>query len=81
MPSFRVKLFSHLKYQFDQDELVLEFDGPVNSDQLQARINKLCAQKNCMVPYRLAINQKFISKSTKLNENDEIAVIPPVQGG
>lgn len=81
MPRFTVKLFSHLKYQFDQDELILEFDGPVNSDQLQARINELCAQKRCSVPYRLAINQKFISKPTALSENDEIAVIPPVQGG
>ena len=81
MPRFKVKLFSHLKYQFEQDELILEFDGPVDTDQLQARINELCLQKECLVPYRLAVNQKFISKSTHLNENDEIAVIPPVQGG
>ena len=81
MPRLKVKLFSHFKYHFNREELDLEFESPVDSDQIQARINELCTQKKCHVTYRLAINQKFISKTTKVDENDEIAVIPPVQGG
>lgn len=76
-----VKLFSHLKYRFAQDELVLEFAGKITSDDLQNRINALCAEKKIHIPYRMAVNKKFISDPVMIGEEDEIAVIPPVQGG
>ena len=81
MIELRVKLFSHLKYHFGQDELIISFDGKPDSDQLRARIDRMCEQININTPYRLAVNHSFISQKIPLNKDDEIAVIPPVQGG
>jgi molybdopterin synthase sulfur carrier subunit len=31
--------------------------------------------------YQIAVNQKLVSSETKINEQDEIAVLPPFAGG
>ena len=33
------------------------------------------------IPYSLALNQLIIKEDDKLNENDEIALLPPFAGG
>ena len=45
--------------------------------------NKLLDQYPEMksVTYRIAVNQKIIDSNTKLNDNDEIAFMPPFAGG
>ena len=45
--------------------------------------NKLLDQYPEMksVTYRIAVNQKIIDSNTKLNDSDEVALMPPFAGG
>jgi MoaE-MoaD fusion protein len=44
----------------------------------EARIPKL---KESMTSLAVAVNQEYAGPDTKLNENDEVALLPPVSGG
>jgi len=33
------------------------------------------------IPFRIALNKNFVSGDHPLNNDDELALIPPVQGG
>jgi molybdopterin synthase sulfur carrier subunit len=34
-----------------------------------------------LASYMIAVNSEYASEDDRINENDEIAVIPPVSGG
>ena len=59
-------------------------DLPANSSlrdllaQFEARIPKL---KEMLPSLAVAINQQYAGPDAKLNENDEVALLPPVSGG
>ena len=77
----RIKLFSHIKYELGKEEITIEFDQGATTDDVEMKIRLLGGDKIKSLPFRLAVNQEFISSPRTLSENDEIAVIPPVQGG
>ena len=81
MPVIKVKLFSHLKYAFKMDELEIRFCQGDTTQDLESKVRQLGGQKIASIPFRIAVNHEFISEATELNESDEIALIPPVQGG
>jgi len=81
MPVIKIKLFSHLKYIFKQDEIDLVFTAGETTKDLEDKIRKIGGEQIASMPFRIAQNHEFVSEPRKLNENDEIALIPPVQGG
>lgn len=81
MPVIKIKLFSHLKYIFKQDEIDLVFTAGETTKDLEDKIRKIGGEQIASMPFRIAQNHEFVSEPRKLNESDEIALIPPVQGG
>lgn len=81
MPVIKIKLFSHLKYIFKQDEIDLKFTPGETTKNLEDKIRKIGGEQIASMPFRIALNHEFVSEPRKVNENDEIALIPPVQGG
>ena len=81
MIKIRVKLFSHVRYVLGKDEITLEFEQRATTEDVEKKIRALGGDKIKSLPFRLAVNQEFISSPHPLTDNDEIAVIPPVQGG
>jgi len=77
----KVKLFSHLKYIIEKEELILNLEKGTMTDDLENIIIKLVGEKIEKIPYRIALNMEFINGNVELNDGDEIAFIPPVQGG
>ena len=46
-----------------------------------AHIRSLADGRLDGVPLRLAVNHDFVDEDVELSENDEVALISPVQGG
>jgi len=80
MKKYRVRLFSHLKYQLGRDFLEIEFSKKMMVQDLEQKIRNVNPEI-AEVPFRLAVNHEFVSGTHSVRAEDEIALIPPVQGG
>ncbi len=66
-----------------QEKLALPTDASVGGllDQLRSRGGEWQTALASSQPYRVAVNQDMADVTTRLNENDEVAIFPPVTGG
>jgi len=76
-----IKCFSQVKYALNQNELVLELKNGFRSSDLEKTIRIKAKGQLDNISLRVAINQQYITKNTELKDGDEVAFIPPVQGG
>ena len=76
-----LKCFSHVKYAFDRDELAVELPAGSSAADLVARIRAEAGDKLEGIPLRVAVNRTFVPDGHALADGDEVALIPPVQGG
>jgi molybdopterin converting factor small subunit len=81
MIKIKLKCFSQVKYALDTNEIIFEFEEDIFTDDLEKIIRKKAKGKLDGVSLGIAVNKKYISQNTKLKDGDEIAFIPPVQGG
>ena len=81
MIKIKLKCFSQAKYALDTNEIIFEFEEDIFTDDLEKIIRKKAKGKLDGVSLGIAVNKKYISQNTKLKDGDEIAFIPPVQGG
>tara|TARA_Y100001970_G_C14107477_1_gene788979 strand:- start:427 stop:672 length:246 start_codon:yes stop_codon:yes gene_type:complete len=81
MIKIKVKCFSQVKYSLGVDELTFELEDGTSVSDLEKIVREKALGKLNGVTLRTAINRKYISENAILNDGDEIAFIPPVQGG
>jgi len=81
MIKIRLKCFSQVKYALGKNEIVFELENGVSTDDLEKIVRKKAEGKLNDVTLSTALNKKYISKNTELEDGDEVAFIPPVQGG
>jgi len=81
MIKIKLKCFSQVRYALDTDEMVFELNDGATSDDLEKIVREKASGKLNDVTLSIAINKKYILNNTQLNDGDEIAFIPPVQGG
>lgn len=81
MIKINIKCFSQVKYALDTDELRLELKNGTTSVELEKMIREKSKGKLDGISMRIAVNQKYIPNDIKLLDGDEVAFIPPVQGG
>jgi molybdopterin synthase sulfur carrier subunit len=81
MIKIKVKFFSQVKYALGIDNLNLEFESGTSTSQLEKFIRRKANGELDGIPLRIALNQKYIPDETELQDGDEVAFIPPVQGG
>lgn len=77
----RVRLFSHLKHVLGWSEMALDLAEGATASDAAARLRDLAGGCLDGVVFRLAVNQEYVSDSRALVDGDEVALIPPVQGG
>ena len=81
MIKIKVKCFSQVKYALGIDNLNLKFESGTSTSQLEKFIRRKANGELDGIPLRIALNQKYIPDETELQDGDEVAFIPPVQGG
>ena len=80
MIKINIKCFSHVKYALKVDKLELEM--PQGSTLKTLEKNKGHGQWGLDgISLRMALNKKYTVDDIVLKEGDEVAFIPPVQGG
>ena len=81
MIQVKVKCFSQVKYALGIHELALELEIGTTTTGLDKLIREKAEGKLDGVSLRVALNQKYVPEETVLGDGDEVAFIPPVQGG
>ncbi|MDP6340111.1 MAG: molybdopterin converting factor subunit 1 [Candidatus Marinimicrobia bacterium] len=81
MIQVKVKCFSQVKYALGTHELALELEIGTTTAELDKLIREKADGKLDGVSLRVAVNQKYVPEETVLDDGDEVAFIPPVQGG
>ena len=81
MIKIRLKCFSQVQYALGKNEMIFELENGVFTDDLEKIVRKKAKGKLNDVTLSTAVNKKYISKNTELEDGDEVAFIPPVQGG
>ena len=81
MITVNVKCFSQVMYALDTDMLLLELELGTTTDTLEKIIRDRADGKLDGVSLGTAVNQKYIPDVVELKDGDEVAFIPPVQGG
>ena len=81
MIKIRLKCFSQVKYALGENEIIFELENGASTDDLEKIVRKKAEGKLNDVALSTALNKKYISKNTELEDGDEVAFIPPVQGG
>ena len=81
MIKIRLKCFSMVKYALGKNEITFELENGTSTDDLKKIVRKKAEGRLNDVTLSTALNKKYISKNTELEDGDEVAFIPPVQGG
>ena len=81
MMKVNVKCFSQVQYALGQTELLVELENGSKASDLEKLIRIRAEGKLDDVSLRVAINKNYVNEDTELKDSDEVAFIPPVQGG
>lgn len=77
----RVLCFSHVRAVLGRAELDLEMPAGSTAGDVRARIVGMGEGRLSGMPMKIACNRAFVDAETPLADGDELALIPPVQGG
>ena len=76
-----VKCFSQVRYALEKDELSLELVPGKTTKDVEDLVREHANKKLDGILFRTAVNRIYIKEPRELKDGDEVAFIPPVQGG
>jgi len=81
MIKIKIKCFSQVRYAMGKDEIIMDIEDGSTTSDLESFIIEKVEGKLDNISLRVAVNQKYVQGSIELKDGDEVAFIPPVQGG
>jgi len=81
MIKIKIKCFSQVRYALGKDEIIMEIEDGTTTSELESFIIEKVEGKLDNVSLRVSVNQKYVQDGVELKDGDEVAFIPPVQGG
>lgn len=76
-----VRCFSHVRAVLGRTEVVIEVPAGSTAGDLRSRVVEMGGDKLRGLPMKIARNHSFVEPDVVLADGDELALIPPVQGG
>ena len=78
----RVKLFAVAKERANCEELAVELQNGATVSDLRQAMSAVCPALANILPHAMwAVDTAYANDKTKITEQSEIALIPPVSGG
>ena len=81
MIKIKIKCFSQVRYAMGKDEIIIDIEDGSTTSDLESFIIEKVEGKLDNISLRVAVNQKYVQDGIELKDGDEVAFIPPVQGG
>ena len=76
-----VRSFSHVREALGKESLTLELNDGADTTEVERTIREMAGGALDGISFRIAVNRKYLSSLKALKDGDEVALIPPVQGG
>ena len=76
-----VKCFSQVKYALGVNQLSLDLKPGQTTEDVEEAVRKHAAGKLDGISLRAAVNRVYVQEPVAVEDGDEVALIPPVQGG
>ncbi|WP_299239025.1 molybdopterin converting factor subunit 1 [Sulfurihydrogenibium sp.] len=77
----KVLYFSQVKDKVGKNEEEVEFEGKTLKDLVDVLVNKYPNIEDILKRCMFAVNESYETMDYNLQDNDIIAIIPPVSGG
>ncbi|EEP60918.1 molybdopterin converting factor subunit 1 [Sulfurihydrogenibium yellowstonense] len=77
----KVLYFSQVKDKVGKNEEEIEFEGKTLKDLVDVLVNKYPHIEDILKRSMFAVNESYETMDYNLQDNDIIAIIPPVSGG
>ena len=77
----RLRCFSHLRHQLGREEVILSLPEGSTTDDLERQVRTMLGATFSKMIFRTAVNQDLVCEPVQLADNDEVALLPPMQGG
>ncbi|MBX0312639.1 MAG: molybdopterin converting factor subunit 1 [Sulfurihydrogenibium sp.] len=77
----KVLYFSQVKDKVGKNEEEIEFEGKTLKDLVDVLVNKYPNIEDILKRSMFAVNESYETMEYNLQDNDIIAIIPPVSGG
>jgi len=77
----KVLYFSQVKDKVGKNEEEIEFEGKTLKDLVDVLVNKYPDIEDILKRSMFAVNESYETMEYNLQDNDTIAIIPPVSGG
>jgi len=76
-----VRCFSRIRDVLGAAEVTMELSPAATAGEVARRVVEMGNGRLDGLPFRIAVNQEFATETDPLADGDEVALIPPVQGG
>ena len=76
-----VKCFSQVKYALKVNQIFLDLEPGQTTADVEEAVRKHAAGKLDGISLRIAVNRVYVQEPVAVEDGDEVALIPPVQGG
>lgn len=76
-----VRCFSHVRQALGKDTVTLQLPAGADTIEVERLIREMVGGELEGISFRIAVNRTYVTKPKPLKEGDEVALIPPVQGG
>jgi molybdopterin synthase sulfur carrier subunit len=73
--------FSLVKDALEKDTMKIEMDDGETVGCLLDKVRSMNKQKLHNLPIRVAVNESYVNENYRLQNEDLVALIPPVSGG
>ena len=77
----KVVLFSHFMYVLGKSEITITLARGATTADLAEHMANIFPGELQAIPYRIAVNQTYQPTVVVLSDGDEVALLPPMQGG